>query len=87
MTYNYNNLSAKIIIKKTKFFGLFKKYAIIVVLPSFKIVKIQTNISDLPFEEKNILNIEELLFYVNTKKYKIYYHTNNKILKRLLDSL
>lgn len=87
MTYNYSKLSAKIIIKKTKFFGLLKKYAIIIILPSFKIVKIQTNISDLPFEEKNILNIEDLILYVNTKNYKINYHTSNKILKRLLGSL
>lgn len=86
MTYNYNKLSAKIIIKKTKFFGLFRKYAIIVILPSFKIVKIQTNIADLPFKEKNVLDIEELVLYVNTKNYKINYHTSNKILKRLLDS-
>ena len=87
MNYSYDKLSGKIIIKKTKFFGLIKKYAVIVILPSLKIVKIKTNIKNIPFFEREDLNLQELLFFVKKNNLNITYHTNNKILKRLLSGV
>lgn len=80
-------LTAKIFLKKTKFFGLHKKYAILIVIPSLKIVKIKTNIKNLPFYEKNILDLQALLIFVKNYNFNITYYTNNKILKRLLNEI
>jgi len=52
MSYNFDKITAKIFIKKTKFFGLYKKYAVIIILPSLKIAKVKTNIKNFPFTEK-----------------------------------
>ena len=82
---NFNHITAKIFIKKLYFLGFFKKYAIILILPSLKIVKIKTNISNFPFKELDPLDIEELLKYVNDGKYKISSSTQNPKLKRILD--
>jgi len=82
----YVNLCAKILIKKTKYFGFVKKYALIVVIPSLKIAKIDTNIDNLPFIEKEILILEKLKLFSEKNKYKVQYQTNNKKLKRILDS-
>lgn len=86
MTSIYENLCAKILIKKTKYFGIVKKYALIVVIPSLKIAKIETNIENFPFTEKEILIIEKLKDFTEKNKYKVKYYTNNKKLKRILDS-
>ncbi len=82
---NFNHITAKIFIKKLYFLGFFKKYAIILILPSLKIVKIKTNISNFPFKELNPLDIEELFKYANDGKYEIYSSTKNPKLKRILD--
>lgn len=85
MTYNFENLTAKIYIKKTKFFGFKKKYAIIIIVPSFVIAKIQTNIKDLPFENLTTLDFEKLLNYVKNNGYDLTYTTQNKKIKRLIE--
>lgn len=82
---NFDYITAKIFIKKLYFFGFFKKYAIIVVVPSLKIAKIKTNISNFPFKELESLSIEDLLKYVNDEKYQIHFTTKNTKLKRILD--
>ena len=87
MNYIYDKLSGKIIVKKTKFFGLIKKYAIIIILPSLKIVKVKTNIKNLPFLEKTYLDLQELLFFSEKNNFEISHNTKNKILKRLLSTL
>lgn len=81
----FDHITAKIFIKKLYFFGVFKKYAIIVIVPSLKIAKIKTNISKLPFKELESLTIDDLLKYVNKGKYEIYFTTKNSKLKRILD--
>ena len=82
---NFDYITAKIFIKKLHFLGVFKKYAILLIVPSLKIVKIKTNISNFPFKELDTLDIEELLKYVNDGKYEIYSSTKNPKLKRILD--
>jgi hypothetical protein len=82
---NFNYITAKIFIKKLYFFGVFKKYAVIVVVPSLKIAKIKTNISKFPFKELTSLNIDDLVKYVNKGKYEIHFTTKNSKLKRILD--
>jgi hypothetical protein len=84
MSCNFDKITAKILIKKPLFFGLIKRYAIIVILPSLKIAKIKTNISNFPFKEKDFLSIEKIIEFSKTKNYTISCTTNNKILKRLL---
>jgi hypothetical protein len=81
----FDHITAKIFIKKLYFFGVFNKYAIIVIVPSLKIAKIKTNISKFPFKELSSLNIDDLLKYVNKRKYEIYFTTKNSKLKRILD--
>jgi|LakMenE18May11ns_1017448.scaffolds.fasta_scaffold9480560_2 hypothetical protein len=87
MSYNFDKITAKIFIKKTKFFGLYKKYAVIIILPSLKIAKVKTNIKNFPFTEKEYLSLSELLLFLKIKNFTITYNTNNKILKRLLTIL
>lgn len=81
----FNHITAKITLKKVYFFGVFKRYAIIVVVPSLKVAKIKTNISNFKFKECNPLDIDELLLYVKKEKYKISYTTKNSKLKIILD--
>jgi hypothetical protein len=87
MSYNFDKITAKIFIKKTKFFGLYKKYAVIIILPSLKIAKVKTNIKNIPFIEKGDLCLGELHSFVRRNDFTITYNTNNKILKRLLTIL
>jgi hypothetical protein len=82
---NFDYITAKIFIKKLYFFGVFKKYAVIVIVPSLKIAKIKTNISKFPFKELTSLNIDDLVKYVNTGNYEIHFTTKNSKLKRILD--
>ena len=82
---NFDHITAKIFIKKLYFFGVFKNYAIMVIVPSLKIAKIKTNISKFPFKELEFLNIDDLMKYVNKEKYEIYFTTKNSKLKRILD--
>jgi len=81
----FDHITAKITLKKVYFFGMFKRYAIIIIVPSLKIAKIKTNISNFNFKESHPLNINELLVYVKTEKYKISYTTKNSKLKIILD--
>lgn len=87
MDYSYEKLTGKIIIKKNKFFGFIKKYAVIIILPSLKIVRIKTNIKNLPFLEKNYLDLQELLLFSEKNNFEISHNTKNKILKRSLSTL
>jgi hypothetical protein len=84
MTHTFENLTAKIFIKKTKFFGLVKKYAVFVVVPSLVIAKIQTNINNLPFEKLTTLDLNKLLSFVKENGYVLSYGTQNKKLKKIL---
>lgn len=86
MTHTFENLTAKIFIKKTKFFGLVKKYAVFVVVPSFVIAKIQTNIKDLPFEKLSTLDFSNLLSFVKENGYDLSYNTQNKKLKKVIQN-
>ena len=81
----FDHITAKITLKKVYFFGIFKRYAIIIVVPSLKVVKIKTNISNFNFKETQSLDIDELLLYVKKEKYKISYTTKNSKLKIILD--
>lgn len=81
----FDNITAKITLKKVYFFGMFKRYAIIIIVPSLKIAKIKTNISNFNFKESRPLNINELLLYAKKEKYKISYTTKNSKLKIILD--
>jgi hypothetical protein len=81
----FDHITAKITLKKVYFFGVFKRYAIIIIVPSLKVVKIKTNISNFKFKECNSLDIDELLLYVKKEKYKISYTTKNSKLKIILD--
>lgn len=86
MTHTFENLTAKVFIKKTKFFGLVKKYAVFVVVPSLVIAKIQTNIGDLPFEKLTTLDFNKLLNFVKENGYDLSYNTKNKKLKKILEN-
>lgn len=81
----FDHITAKITLKKVYFFGVFKRYAIIIIVPSLKVVKIKTNISNFNFKETQSLDIDELLLYVKKEKYKISYTTKNSKLKIILD--
>lgn len=86
MTHTFENLTAKIFIKKTKFFGIVKKYAVFVIVPSLVIAKIQTNVKDLPFEKLTTLDFNKLLNFVKENGYDLSYSTQNKKLKKLLEN-
>lgn len=81
----FDHITAKLTLKKVYFFGMFKRYAIIIIVPSLKIAKIKTNISNFNFKETQSLDIDELLLYVKKEKYKISYTTKNSKLKIILD--
>jgi len=85
MSYNFENLTAKIFIKKKYLFGLRKKYAIIVIVPSMIIAKIETNIKNLPLKKLDFLNMDSFMEFVKKENFKISHTTQNKKLKKKLN--
>ncbi len=82
---NFEHITAKIFIKKFYFFRIFKRYVFIIIVPSLKIAKIKTNITNLPFKELTFLNMDELVTFCKNGNYEISFTTKNAKLKRILD--
>jgi hypothetical protein len=85
MSCNFENLTAKIFIKKNHLFGLRKKYAIIVIVPSMVIAKIVTNIKNLPLKKLDFLDMDFFMEFVKKEKFTITYTTQHNKLKKKLN--
>ena len=67
------------------FFGLIKKYAVLTIIPSLKILNIKTNIKNFYLKESDFLEIDEFYIWCKKNNYKISYNTKNGILRRILN--
>lgn len=81
---NFSNFIAILYLKKTNFLGVEKTISI-VVTPTFKVVKIDSDHnSNIPIKKGEILNIEKFSKWVVENNYELYFSTKNSRLKRNL---
>jgi hypothetical protein len=79
---NFSNFVAILYLKKTNFLGTEKTISI-VVTPTFKVVKIDSDHnSNIPIKKGEMINIEKFSKWVVENNYELYFLTKNSKLKR-----
>ena len=70
-------------LNKTKFFGLKKYHAEILITQTLKIIIIKTNVDGLPYKIGDAVDFQFLKEWSKTNKFNLVFKTKNNKLKRL----
>jgi hypothetical protein len=78
-----DKFTGTLILSKTKFFGLKKYHAEILITQTLKIISVKTNISNLPYQKGDVVDFEFLKSWSKLNKFNLKFETKNNKLKRL----
>jgi hypothetical protein len=78
-----DKFTGTLILSKTKFFGLKKYHAEILITQTLKIISVKTNIKDLPYKNGDVIDFLIIKNWAESNGYDIVLKTKNNKLKRL----
>jgi hypothetical protein len=78
-----DKFTGTLMLSKTKFFGLKKYHAEILITQNLKIISVKTNIKDLPNKNGDIIDFLIIKNWAESNGYDIVLKTKNNKLKRL----